>query len=84
MDDQNLMKNLLLTTKGVCDLYLHGAIESATVNVHSTFDQALKASLAMQDDLYKKMAAKGWYPSEEAPQQTVQKVRQKYTAGTTN
>lgn len=33
-NDQQIMENLLLTTKGVCDLYLHGAIESATPNVH--------------------------------------------------
>ena len=30
MDDKCLMENMLLTTKGVCDLYMHGTIESAT------------------------------------------------------
>ena len=34
-NDQKIMEDLLLTTKGVCDLYLHGAIESDTPNVHS-------------------------------------------------
>ena len=66
MDDKCLMENMLLTTKGVCDLYMHGTIESATANVHCAFDKALKDSLTMQDDIYKKMAAKGWYPSEQA------------------
>ena len=47
MDDKCLMENILLTTKGVCDLYLHGAIESNTANVHSAFDTALKDSLTM-------------------------------------
>ena len=28
MDERNIMENILLTTKGVCDLYLHGTIES--------------------------------------------------------
>ena len=42
MDDKTIMENLLLTTKGVCDLYMHGTIESAgTSNVHSTFKTAL-------------------------------------------
>ena len=41
MDDRCIMENLLLTTKGVCDLYLHGTIESSTQNVHQAFDQAL-------------------------------------------
>ena len=45
MDDKCIMENLLLTTKGVCDLYLHGTIESSTANVHQTFDCALNDSL---------------------------------------
>ena len=57
MDDRCIMENLLLTTKGVCDLYLHGTIESSTQNVHQAFDQALDDSLCMQDDIYKKMSA---------------------------
>ena len=33
MDDKCLMENLLLVEKGVCDLYMHGTIESGTANV---------------------------------------------------
>ena len=84
MDDKCLMENMLLTTKGVCDLYMHGTIESATANVHCAFDKALKDSLTMQDDIYKKMAAKGSYPSEQAEPQKIQKVKQKYSANATN
>ena len=76
MDDKCLMENMLLTTKGVWDLYMHGTIESATANVHCAFDKALKDSLTMQDDIYKKMAAKGWYPSEQAEPQKNSKVKQ--------
>ena len=78
MNDQEIMENLLMTTKGVCDLYMHGTIESATQNVHSAFDQALDESLCMQDGLYKKMAAQGWYANEQAPQQQIDKVRNKF------
>ena len=78
MNDQSIMENLLLTTKGVCDLYLHGAIESATQNVNAAFDQALNESLCMHDELYQKMAAKGWYPTQQAQQQQIDQVRQKY------
>lgn len=80
MDDKCLMENILLTTKGVCDLYMHGAIESSTSTVHTTFDAALKDSLCIQDELYQKMAAKGWYPTEQAEQQKIQKVKQKFAA----
>ena len=68
MDDKTIMENLLLTTKGVCDLYLHGTIESATANVNGAFKTALQDSLCLQDDIYKKMSAKGWYPAEQAEQ----------------
>ena len=78
MDDKNMMENLLLTTKGACDLYLHGTIESSTANVHQTFDNALKDSLCMQDEIYKKMSAKGWYATEMAEQQKIQKVKNQY------
>ena len=40
MDDKNLMENILLLEKGVCDLFLHGTIESSTQNVHDTFNTA--------------------------------------------
>ena len=29
MDDKCIMENILLTEKGVCDLFLHGTIESS-------------------------------------------------------
>ena len=77
MNDRFIMENLLLTTKGVCDLYMHGAIESATCNVHDTFDKALNKSLCMQSGLYQKMASKGWYPTKQADQQKIEQVRQK-------
>ena len=69
MNDQMIMENILLTTKGVCDLYMHGAIESSNQNVKQTFDGALNDSLCMQGDIYQKMASKGWYPSQQADQQ---------------
>ena len=78
MNDRAIMENLLLTTKGVCDLYMHGTIESGTQNVHQTFDTALNASLCMQDQTYQKMVAKGRYPTQNVEQQKIDQVRQKF------
>ena len=78
MDDKCIMENLLQTTKGACDLYLHGAIESGTPNINQMFDQALKDSLCMQDEIYKKMEANGWYPTQQVDQQQIQQLKQKY------
>jgi spore coat protein CotF len=81
MDDKALMENILLLEKGVCDLYLHGSIESGgTQNVHQAFRSALTESLGMQDGIYSKMAAKGWYPTEQAEQTKVNALKQKFSA----
>lgn len=78
MQDKFLMQDILMLEKGVCDLYMHGAIESSTVNINQTFKNALNDSLAMQDEIYKKMAAKGWYQTDQAPQQQIDSVKSKF------
>ena len=80
MNDRLLMQDMLMLEKGVCDLYMHGAIESSTVNINETFKNALNDSLAMQDEIYKKMEQKGWYQTEEAEQSKISSLRQKFTA----
>ncbi|WP_099204449.1 spore coat protein [Scatolibacter rhodanostii] len=81
MDDRTLMESLLMTEKGICDLYMHGTIESGTQNVNQTFSQALNDSLCMQGDIYKKMSARGWYKTEQAEEQKIQMLKQKYANG---
>lgn len=80
MDDKNLMENLILLEKGVCDLFMHGTIESSTANVHQAFSTALNDALCMQDNIYDKMSEKGWYPTEQADQNKVTSLRQKFSA----
>lgn len=80
MDDRNLMENILLLEKGVCDLFMHGAIESSTQNVHRTFSSALNSALNMQDSIYSKMAAKGWYATEQADQNQITSLKQKFSS----
>jgi spore coat protein CotF len=79
MDDRNLMQDILLLEKGVCDLYMHGAIESSTQNINQTFKTALNDSLCMQDDIYKKMESKGWYQTEQAQQDKIDTLKQKFS-----
>ena len=80
MDDKHLMENILLLEKGVCDLFMHGTIESSTDNVHQTFSSALNDALRMQDTIYDKMAAKGWYPTEQADSSKITSVKQKFSS----
>lgn len=79
MDDKNLMENILLLEKGVCDLYMHGSIESSTQNIHQAFKTALNESLTMQDTIYDQMSAKGWYSAEQVEQSKVEQVKQKFS-----
>ena len=80
MNDRNLMENLLQLEKGGCDLFLHGTIESSTPNVRQAFGSALNEALCMQDTIYGKMAAKGWYPAEAAEQNKINQAKQKFSA----
>ncbi len=79
MNDKEIMEGILLTTKGAVDLFMHGTVESATPNVHGTFNTALESALCMQSDIYNSMAERGWYPSEQATQQKLDAVKQKYS-----
>ena len=57
-NDQMIKENILLTTKGASDLYMHGTIESSTQNVHQAFDKALNDTLCMQEEIYGKPMAR--------------------------
>lgn len=78
MNDKEIMTNILNAVKGECDLLMHGAIESSTPNVHQAFTQSFNDALALQNQIYTKMAQKGWYPAENAQQNEINKVKQKY------
>ena len=80
MDDKNLMQNLLLLEKGCCDLYMHGAVESGTQNVHLAFNSAFTDSLSMQNEIYTKMAGKGWYSPNQVEQQKINNVKQQFSS----
>ncbi len=80
MDDRTIMDNILYSAKGVCDLMMHGAIESSTPDVHTAFTQSFNDTLCMQSEIYSKMAKKGWYPPQNAEQQKVDAVKQKFSS----
>ncbi len=79
MEDKDLMENELLVIKGVCDLYLHGTIESSTAEVHTAFQKALEETLNIQNKIYNLMAEKGWYKTDVAEQTKIDSAKQKYS-----
>ena len=80
MKDKDIMENLLFTTKSAIDLYMHGAVESGTQKIHTTFNRAFNETLAMQDCLYKEMENHGWYKSEQADASKSSQLKQKFSA----
>ena len=78
MQDKDLMENELLVVKGVCDLYLHGTIESSTAEVHMAFKDALNESLNIQNKIYNLMKEKGWYKTDTAEQTKIDTVKQNF------
>lgn len=78
MEDRDLMEKELLIIKGVCDLYLHGTIESSTKEVHDAFKCALNESLDIQNKIYNLMKEKGWYKTEDVDQNKINMTKQKF------
>ena len=74
------MEKELLIIKGVCDLYMHGTIESSTAEVHDAFKYALNESLNIQNKIYNLMVEKGWYKTELAEQNKIDCAKQKFSA----
>lgn len=80
MTDRDLMENMLMLEKGVCELYMHGTIESSTQDVHKTFSDSLSDSLRLQENIYSKMQSKGWYTTDTAEQNKLNTVKQKFSS----
>lgn len=79
MEDKDLMENHLCLVKGICDLYLHGMIESTTAEVHTQFQNALNEELNIQNKLYNLMKEKGWYQTDEADISKISIAKDKFS-----
>lgn len=78
MDDKNLMENMLQLEKGVCDLYMHGTLESSDKDVRRVFNKALNDALCLQESIYGKMESKGWYSTEQVDNTKMTQAKQKF------
>lgn len=79
MEDKDLMENHLLVVKGICDLYLHGTLESTTAEVHTAFKDALNEELDIQNKIYNLMKARNWYTTEDAEATKIASAKQKFS-----
>ena len=80
MNDINIIKNLLILEKASCDLYMHGTLESSTKEMHNEFKKALDNSIEIQNELYNKMAEKGWYNPEKAETEKIESTKSEFSS----
>ncbi len=78
MEDKMLMEGLLWDTKEMCDLCMHGAIESGTEGIHETFLIGLKELLTMQHEIYMTMNDQGWYQTTNVTDTKLDQAKQKF------
>jgi spore coat protein CotF len=78
VEDKDLMENHLSLVKGICELYMHGCIESSTKEIHEAFQKALTEELNIQNKLYNLMKERNWYKTDEADMSKIAIAKQKF------
>lgn len=61
MNDQLIMDNYLLLLKSTVEVYVHGTLESLTVDVRELLNNCLNSIIASQASTYDEMVDYGWY-----------------------
>lgn len=64
MEDKIIMNTSLTLAKNMCDILMHGAIESSTSKIKTTFIKSLSEYLNLQGSIYKAMEEAGLYKME--------------------
>ena len=77
MNEKYLLTDVLTTLKGVTDLFLHGTIESPTLNVREAFKSALNETLELQNKTYKMMESLGYYQTQNVDMSKINQTKSK-------
>lgn len=78
MQDQIIMDTTLSLTKNMCDLLMHGSIESQEGKINKTFKDALDKFLELQKSIYTEMQNAGLYKVEQVNASSIKKTMNKY------
>lgn len=78
MEDKLIMTNLMDTSKGICVLLNHAAIESDNSAINESYKEVLEECLTQQHQIYAMMKDMGWYPMENVKNQEIDKVKNKF------
>jgi len=78
MEDKTVMHTLLTLSKNMCEILVHGTIESSNVEVKKCFKKALDKYLTIQENIYTLMEEKGWYKLENTTESKIKKAKNKF------
>lgn len=79
--EKEILGDALATAKFSTDNYNTFSNECAHENVRSTMMKILNEEHDIQNDVFKMMSAKGYYPTPAAEESKVTQAKQKYKAG---
>lgn len=77
MQEKEIMTDLLTVEKLLAWNYSTFATECATQSVRTDVMNLLNDQHKLQSEIFDLMASKGWYPTEPAEQQKIDKAKQK-------
>ena len=78
MTDKETLTDLLNCQKHLCATYNTYCTETATPEMRGTMLSLLRDAHEMQGSLFATMQTKGWYPTEKAEEQKLQKTKQQF------
>ena len=78
--EKEIMHDCLDTEKYLIGMYNAALTEAATPEVVQTLTDLLADSFRMQQQLFREMNSRGWYPVTKAEDQKVTQAKQKFGA----
>ena len=77
--DREIMDDLLASQKQMTADYNTAANECASSALQSEFMTLLGEEHQIQMEIFQEMQKRGWYPTEQAPRQKIEKAREQFT-----
>ena len=77
-EDQQVAGDVLTSQKFAIGLYNTFAMEATCPDLHKDFLELLKQEHEMQNEIFKLMEGKGWYPIEMAKAEKIEKAKKMF------
>ena len=78
LTEQEMLTDALSSQKMMTDVYNTGANECANPALKADFMNILNEEHQIQHEIFSEMQKRGWYQTEQAPQDKVNQAKQKF------